>query len=630
VRILWHSNAPWIGTGYGQQTATWLPRIAALGHEITVSGPFSFAGSPMGWNGFTVLPGSQDPFGNDIIAGHYNYMKADLLITLADVFMMDPNVLQGLNVAHWLPVDCNPMGEMDAERVRALSPQIIAMSRFGQRMMQDAGFNPMYVPHGIDVQEFKPPLNKAKLRAELGFDPEMFLVGLNAANKEGPRKGIAEQMQAFAEFHEEHPGSKLLIHSNGQPKGGLDIRCIAEHLGILNDIMLPDQYALACGLMGRQMMANWYGTLDVLMNCAYGEGFGLPVIEAQACGVPVITTDWSSMTELCGSGWKVTGEKYWVPGHNSWWMRPSIQQMAHCLTMAWEHTQNGKILPMQRAAREFSMQYDADAVLTKFWKPVLDELEDRRPKVTILDLAARKQVLAVTGDARRDMLLIVPSRGRPESVRRFTEAVKATSEAQTDIIFGFDDDDPSLQDCIREAESTPYRTGPRMNQIEWTNVLALEHADDYRVLVCLGDDHVPRTPGFDTQLLLALDAGNIIAYPNDLVRDDIPEVMAVRSEAVKALGWLVMPELKHYFCDNVWADLGKHGKVIAYLPDVIVEHMHHLRVKEVERDATYRDSEHSFMHDKNEYEKWRAQRLPDDLKKIKTAVKTPALAALGD
>jgi len=630
VRILWHSNAPWITTGYGQQTGIWLPRIAALGHEITVSGPFSFAGSPMGWNGFTVLPGSQDPFGNDILSGHYNYVNADLLITLCDVFMLDPASVSGLNVAHWLPVDCDPMGAMDAERARILSPNLIAMSEFGQRMMQDKGFDPMYVPHGIDMQEFKPPVNRVKLREDMGLGEDLFLIGMNASNKDGPRKGIMEQIEAFALFHERRPDSRMLVHSIAQPKGGLDIRAMAEGLGIMDSIMLPDQYILACGLMSRQQLASWYGALDLVTNCAYGEGFGLPVIEAQACGTPVVVTDWSSMPELCGSGWKVTGEKYWVQGHNSHWMRPSVARIADAYSEAYDRRKDGRMAEMRKKAREFAMQYDADAVLAKYWVPVLQELEDRRPQVTILDLAAREKLdLPAPPEQEphvRDMLLIVPSRGRPASVRRMVEAVAATSEAETDIIFAFDNDDPELLASIQETAGALYETGPRKNQIQWTNKIALEKADAYRTLVCLGDDHVPRTPGWDAQLLRAIGAGNIVAYPNDKVRDDIPEVMVIRSEAVKALGWMLLPDLEHYYCDNVWGDLGKHAHRIAYLPDVIVEHMHYLRVKEVEHDDTYRNNETRLMHDKSAYEAWRAQRMKDDLEKLKAIISVPVPA----
>ena len=73
------------------------------------------------------------------------------MITLGDVWVLDPDVLRELPVAHWLPADCRPMSNADRGVVEAGGASLIAMSRFGQERFRDAGFgNALYVPHGID------------------------------------------------------------------------------------------------------------------------------------------------------------------------------------------------------------------------------------------------------------------------------------------------------------------------------------------------------------------------------------------------------------------------------------------------------------------------------------------------
>ena len=49
MKILWHSNSPWARTGYGTQTALWVPRLAELGHEIAISAFHGLQGSPIPW-----------------------------------------------------------------------------------------------------------------------------------------------------------------------------------------------------------------------------------------------------------------------------------------------------------------------------------------------------------------------------------------------------------------------------------------------------------------------------------------------------------------------------------------------------------------------------------------------------
>jgi glycosyltransferase involved in cell wall biosynthesis len=63
-----------------------------------------------------------------------------------------------------------------------------------------------------------------------------------------------------------------------------------------------DQYAYRLGAPA-EVMAATYSAMDVLLAPSHGEGFCVPLIEAQACGTPVIATDFSAQPELVGAGW---------------------------------------------------------------------------------------------------------------------------------------------------------------------------------------------------------------------------------------------------------------------------------------------------------------------------------------
>lgn len=607
-----------------------------MGHELAYSAPFTFAGAPITWEGRITYPAGEDPFGNDVIEGHYRHFGADIMITLCDVFMMNPEPLRGMSVAHWTPVDCAPMGRQDADRLRLSGARIISMSRFGHDRLREAGFHPLHVPHGVDTEVFRPPEDRDALRASMGIEKDAFVIGMNAMNKDGARKAFTEQLQAFAAFRRRHPHSLMMMHTLAEPKaGGLNLMPLLDSLGLRGSVVFPNQYSYLCGMMDASQLAAWYGAMDLLTSASYGEGFGIPVIEAQACGTPAVVSRASTGPELAGPGWLADGEPSWIGGmHDSWWFRPSVTSITAAYEDAWETRETGKMTSIRERSRKHAMQYDAGAVAERYWRPVLRKLEETLPRtrrMTVTDRAGR-DVPERPDTAAGDLCVLTPSRGRPASVRRLIEAVQSTAVMKTHVWLGFDKDDPCLDENIAackgyEDRGVRWIAAERRSLAGWTNELAQMAMGLFPALASFGDDHVPETKGWDAALLSVLDGG--ISYPDDKVRDDIPEAVVMSSGIVQALGWMCLPELHHYFVDNVWAELGRRAQCITYCPDVIVEHVHYLKDPgKVERDATYQANELRFASDQRAFEEWRQERMHDDVRKVRDAVAATAAAAV--
>lgn len=118
----------------------------------------------------------------------------------------------------------------------------------------------------------------------------------------------------------------------------------------------------------------------VTHNCTGGEGFGLPLLEAQACGVSVITTDYAAGPELVGSGFIVKSNDYIIistPGTR--YALPDIDGMAEALKKAYDL--NWKKSAVK--ARLFAERYSWEKVINDYMQPFLEECEKEiRPKVT--------------------------------------------------------------------------------------------------------------------------------------------------------------------------------------------------------------------------------------------------------
>lgn len=388
MRILWHAPPPNVPFAYAIQSALFAPRIRDLGHEVVYA---QMSGSPNGgteYEGIPIIGNFRVPQKGDNPQPEVSYQlprpmeiraafggkEPQLVLALKDAWVLDRKSYATRPGAVWLNFDAeNPKYGLGRDNRRFFDDtgsRPIPVSKWGLAMCRRAGYeNAVYIPHGIELAQWYPPDHKDAAKARLGIDPRMFVAGINAANMGvPPRKAFAEQFAGFAGFHGKHPRSVLLCNCLAENPDGINLRRVADSFGLVpgKDVLFPEVWQDATA------MRSWYQALDVLLQCTYGEGFGVPVIEAHACGVPVIGSRCTAITEKItpGTGWLVGGVQWWHPNEEAWWLVPDHRQITGALEKA-ARSQSHPDLCVAAAS-----EYDADRVTALFWKPFLDSLED--------------------------------------------------------------------------------------------------------------------------------------------------------------------------------------------------------------------------------------------------------------
>lgn len=378
MKILWMSNAPWARTGYGNQTALFAPRVRDLGHDVALFGFYGAEGGMLNWAGMKVYPKAFHGYGVDVIAAHAQHHQADIAITLIDSWVMTPEQWKAaspdLRWVPWFPIDMEPAPPAIIHKV-ADSFQGIVYSRFAERECQRAGLDVRYVPHGVDLDAFQ-PMDRAAARLKLGWPADKFVAVMVAANKGTPsRKSFPEALEAFHVFSKRHPDALIYLHTHAGPEQtGLDLRGMVDAIGVSRKVLFADPYAMLLGL-GDDYMRAVYSAADVLLSPSMGEGFGIPIVEAQACGCPVITGGWTSMPELTWAGIslpKAAAHRMYTP-LQAWQFMPDQGAISEALEHIYQH-------PHDRSRPAQVDEYSADHVAEHYWRPVLDEIAARLPE----------------------------------------------------------------------------------------------------------------------------------------------------------------------------------------------------------------------------------------------------------
>jgi hypothetical protein len=190
------------------------------------------------------------------------------------------------------------------------------------------------------------------------------------------------------------------------------------------------------------------------------------------------------------------------------------------------------------------------------------------------------------------MCVVVPSRGRPENAERLAQAFKDTG-AEADLYIVIDNDDPKWNEYAKSENykklPADNKTGGCAKSLNTGAVLLLDITKYplYDYFVFMGDDHLPRTPGWDKAFIQALGSNTGIVYGDDLLQGaNLPTAYGMTRDLVNELRGMTFPGCVHLFFDNFVKQLGLDLEYLKYLPDVIIEHMHPVAGK-AEMDEGY-------------------------------------------
>jgi hypothetical protein len=224
----------------------------------------------------------------------------------------------------------------------------------------------------------------------------------------------------------------------------------------------------------------------------------------------------------------------------------------------------------------------------------------------------------------KEILYIVPSRGRPDKVADLISSWVATRSV-ANLLIVVDDDDPLKEEYFRVRDnnsSLPWLTfacGPRLRLGPTLNEHAAAWAPYFSSIGFMGDDHRPRTPIWDGLMASQLRRmrGGIV-YPNDLYqKENLPTSVLMSSFIISDLGYMCPPGVIHMYLDNFWKDLGRDCGFLRYMDNVVVEHVHPAAGK-APMDAMYAEvnSDEQFQSDFQAYDKYLDSKFQQDVTKL--------------
>jgi glycosyltransferase involved in cell wall biosynthesis len=325
--ILMMTDCPLLHTGQAVVCREIATGLSKLNKYNVVVAAWGYNGYPHDLP-FLMLPASAKDFGKTGhpeagvhgIEGIIDQVRPQFLWTIGDIWMVDYICnLKNRNNFKWVaytPIDGEPIPRYWDPWFK--NPNRLVMeTQYGYDMVKkfDPSIDHRWIYHGCNPKKYYPLPEEARLAVKKqikhlritgesnlshaqGLDEKDFVVGTLARNQ--PRKNYDRNLKGFSIFAKDKPNAKLWIHASPIDQG-YNLVQLAHHFGIQDKVIFSDRNTINNGLSEDEMnlvMNMW----DVHFLPTQGEGFGIPILETMASGVPQVVSDYTSHVEFASKG----------------------------------------------------------------------------------------------------------------------------------------------------------------------------------------------------------------------------------------------------------------------------------------------------------------------------------------
>lgn len=278
------------------------------------------------------------------------------------------------------PVDGPMGGSVDFLHFADLN---ISATEWGIKELQPLvpTLEPIAVPHAVDTTVFYPLSmeEREELKRDIfGILPSEDTLAILSVGVNSVRKDHFTSLCAVHELNKEALRGKLYLHTKGVANG-MDVYAQAGYLRMSSlEYHVADDSLLGCP---DEALNRLYNAADCLLFSSRREGFGIPMIEAMAAGIPVVAPDYGPFSEVLGSGnfgyLHEPSELVWLRDDHrgpSWQSNPKTVarhlEFLHTATLeAWDSTSEKR-----RSAREHINNSYSLPVVSERWREIIEEI----------------------------------------------------------------------------------------------------------------------------------------------------------------------------------------------------------------------------------------------------------------
>lgn len=314
MRVLFVGDSPTISTGFARCTVAACNALYSAGHEVIVLG-MAYYGDPHTFP-YPIYPciapldNARSYGGETRLASMIARVSPDVIVILQDPWNIPPYfaALDEVKticdrdhipfdippVVGWIAVDSrNQKGEQLARLAH-----LMVWTKFAGQELVKGGYDHDYdiVSLGVDIDLFY-PRNRKQSRIDIGLEAagiplDAFIVGVVGRNQ--MRKRLELSLCYFAEWlrRDQIDNAYLYLHVAPTGERSADLRQLVKFYGLAGKVIVNTPN-IGTG-DDDSIMPLIYSSFDIYMTQSQGEGFGLPALEAMACGVPCVLPDHSS------------------------------------------------------------------------------------------------------------------------------------------------------------------------------------------------------------------------------------------------------------------------------------------------------------------------------------------------